>query len=371
MPIKKLKICLVSLAVSPDTADGEAKVIRALFDYLKKQEHDIKLVTAMWNVNLNNPDIIQVRVTRKRFLWIFQFNYKVVKYLRKNKFDVIHANSVKAALPIILSKQQRFICTIHDFTPFETRLTRIPFEKLLTKFVSKKATYLTTVSNFIKDKFKLFLPKIDQKRIITIHNAIEDRFQPKPEEAIKLKREMGIEGPVILYLGRIATYKGVDHIINAYKIAKEKIKDLNLIIGGLPDFLMKSEYIEWKKKYNDIFFTGYIEENDVPTYYSMADVFITYSSSSEGFGLTALEAIACGTPVICSDLKVFREVFQDKVMFVPPNNPKLLAKKMQILFNDEPLRLNLINRAKALLTRYNWSNSGKKLEQLYYKFLLS
>ncbi|MFW9952810.1 MAG: glycosyltransferase family 4 protein, partial [Candidatus Thorarchaeota archaeon] len=151
--MKKLSICLISLTVSPDTADGEAKVIRALFDYLKEQGHYVKLITGLWNLNLNNPDIIQIKLTRKRFLWIFQFNYKIAKFLNNNTFDIIHANSVKAALPIILSRKKRFICTIHDFTPFETILTTLPFEKILTKYISNKANYLTTVSNFIKDKF--------------------------------------------------------------------------------------------------------------------------------------------------------------------------------------------------------------------------
>jgi glycosyltransferase involved in cell wall biosynthesis len=368
--MNKLKICLVSLTASPDTADGEAKVVRALFDYLKNQGHNVKLITGMWNLNLNNPDIIQIKLTRKRFLWVFQFNYKITKYLKKKEFDIIHANSIKAALPIILSNKKKFICTIHDFTPFETKLTVIPFEKILTKVVSKKATYLITVSNFIKEKFSSFLPKIDKKRIVTIYNGIDTKFRPYPEEAKKLKEKLEITGPVLLYIGRIAPYKGVEHIINAYKITKVAIPNLNLIIGGTPDYIMEIKYEEWKKDHQDILFMGYIEENDLPIYYSMADVFITYSSSSEGFGLTSLEAIACGTPVICSDLKVFREVLQDNVLFVPAENPELLSKKIQSLINNETLRLNLINNAQILLNKYNWSNSGRELEQLYNKFLL-
>jgi phosphatidylinositol alpha-mannosyltransferase len=368
--MKTLKICLVSLTVSPDAADGEAKVIRSLFDYLTNQGHYVKLITGKWNINLNNPHIIQINLTRKRFLWIFEFNYKIVKFLKKEKFDIIHANSAKAALPIILSNKRKFICTIHDFTPFEFKLTVIPFEKILTKFVSKKATYITTVSNFIKNKFSTFLPKIDEEKIVTIYNGIDAKFRPFPDEGKKLKEKLNITGPVILYIGRIAPYKGVEHIIRAYKISKETIPDLSLIIGGKPDFLMQEKYEEWKKKNKDVFFMGYIKENEVPIYYSMADVFITYSSSSEGFGLTSLEAIACETPVICSDLKVFREVFQDKVMYVPPNNPELLAKMILFLINNENLRLNLINNAKDLLNKYSWLNSGRKLEQLYCKFLL-
>jgi glycosyltransferase involved in cell wall biosynthesis len=367
--MKKLKICLVSLTVSPDTADGEATVIRALFDYLKNEGHIVKLISGKWNVNLENPDIIQITMTRKRFLWIFQFNYKVIKYLRNNDFDIIHSNSAKAALPIILSFKKKFICTIHDFTPFETNLTLLPFEKLLTRFVSKKATYLITVSNFIKDKFNVFLPKIEQNKIITIYNAISSKFKPYPEKAEILKKELGLIGPVILSLGRIAQYKGVEQIITAYNIIKKENPTLKLVIGGTPDFLMNETYEKWKRIYGDVIFTGYIEEENLPIYYTLADIFINYSSSSEGFGLTPLEAIACGTPVICSDLKVFREIFQDNVIYVPPNNPEALAEKIRSIITNKARGLDLVNKAQVLLTKYSWVNSGKKLEQLYTKFL--
>ncbi|MFW9950711.1 MAG: glycosyltransferase, partial [Candidatus Thorarchaeota archaeon] len=180
--------------------------------------------------------------------------------------------------------------------------------------------------------------------------------------------KLGLKGPIILSLGRIASYKGVEHIIRAYKITKTVIPQLNLIIGGSPDFIMKDKYEQWMKKHKDVIFTGYLEENEVPIYYTMADIFINYSSSSEGFGLTPLEAIACGTPVICSDLKVFREVFQDKVQFVQPNDPEKLAKTIQDLINNDNLKLKLIKDSKSLLQIYSWSNSGERFEQLYYKF---
>ena len=121
---------------------------------------------------------------------------------------------------------------------------------------------------------------------------------PYPQEAKKLRENMKIDGPVVLYIGRIAFYKGVDDIIAAYYIAKKEIPDLNLVIGGTPDFQMAKKYEEWKIKYTDIHFVGYVEDQKLPYYYSMGDVFVTYSFASEGFGLTPIEAIACGTPLL-------------------------------------------------------------------------
>ncbi len=368
--MKKLKICLISLTVSPDSVDGEAKVIRALFEYLKKQGHSVKLVTGKWNKDLNTQDINQFDLIRKRFLGVLHFYFKFISYLRRNRFDIVHANSAKAALPVILSRQKKFICTIHDFTPFETQLTKIPLEKLLIKFVSRRASSIVTVSNFVKQEFQHFIPNIDKNKIQPIYNGIDLKFKPYPNEAQKLKEKLNIQGPVLLYVGRITKYKGVKSIIEAYKLVKSENPNLNLVIGGRPDFLIEKEYNTWVANYEDVRFLGFIPETDIPFYFSMGDIFITYSSSSEGFGLTSLEAISCGTPVICSAISVYKEILEDHALFVPPKNPGKLAAKISLLLSDDDLRNQLVNGARQYIQKYSWNAVGKRLENEYEKFLI-
>jgi glycosyltransferase involved in cell wall biosynthesis len=367
--MKKLKICLISLTVSPDSADGEAKVIRAHYEYLKRQGHNVILITGKWNKDLGDPNIIQFNLIRKRFFWVPHFYYKVFRFLRKNTFDIIHANSAKAALPIILARRKRFVCTIHDFTPFETELTTIPLEKLLIKFISKRASKILTVSNFVKREFYHYTPKIDRNKIITIYNGIEEKYKPYPEEAQRLKDKLKIQGPVILYVGRITPYKGVDNIIEAYRSVKNKIPRVNLVIGGKPDYLMEKEYANWKELYKDIYFTGYLPENEVPYYFSMGDIFLTFSSSSEGFGLTPLEAIACGTPVICSSISVYREILEDNAIFVPPKDSVDLTQKILYLLNNKELRDSMVKKAQTFIKKYSWNMVGERLEKVYFRFI--
>ena len=101
----------------------------------------------------------------------------------------------------------------------------------------------------------------------------------------------------------------------------------------------------------------------------MGDIFITYSYASEGFGLTPIEAIACGTPVICSTMMAYKEVLQDNAIFVPPRNPRILAKEIVSLLKDHRKREILIEKAQKFIKRYSWDSVGKKLENIYYKFL--
>ncbi|NHJ21885.1 MAG: glycosyltransferase family 1 protein [Candidatus Lokiarchaeota archaeon] len=369
--MKRLKICLVSLTVSPDSADGEAKVVRALFEHLKHQGHDVTLITGMWNKDLGEPDIIQFKLIKRRFFWVPHFYYRVIKFLRKNNFDIIHANSAKAALPIILAGRTKFLCTIHDFTPFETELTTIPIERLLIKFVSKRASKIITVSNFVKTEFYHYIPKLDKNKIVTIYNGIEEKYKPYPEEAQRLKERLKIKGPILLYIGRITPYKGVKYIIEAYKRVKAELPTVNLVIGGKPDYLMEKEYVNWNELYNDILFTGFLPEDELAYYFSMGDIFLTYSSSSEGFGLTPLEAIACGTPVICSSLTVYREILGNNAIFVPPKDSIKLATKILHLLSNKELGESMVKNAQTFIKKYSWNMVGERLEQVYKKFLNS
>ncbi len=365
----KLDICLVSLTFAPDTQDGAAKFFRGIYNYLKNQGHNVKVITGKWNFKLSDPNIYQINILRRRFFWFPQFNLRVIKYLRRNKFDIIHGNSPKGALPIILANQKDFISTIHDLGPFETLFTKIPIEKLIIKIVSQKSRFLTTCSDSIKKEITYYIPKVNIDNIFNLYSAIEEKYKPLPNKAQKLKEKLKIKGPVLLYLGRIAKYKGVDDIIKAYKKAKKEIPDLTFVMGGKPDFYMEKNYHEWKQKYDDICFVGFVPDKDMATYYSMGDIFVTYSYASEGFGLTPIEAIACGTPVICSSLKAYREVLKDNAIFVPPKNPHLLAREIVKLLNNEDQRKILISKAQEFVKRYTWEAVGKKLENVYNKFL--
>ena len=101
----------------------------------------------------------------------------------------------------------------------------------------------------------------------------------------------------------------------------------------------------------------------------MGDIFITYSSSSEGFGLTSLEAISCGTPVICSAISVYKEILEDHALFVPPRNPIKLAEKINLLLRDDKLRNQLVINAQKYIQKYSWKAVGKRLENEYEKFM--
>jgi len=363
--MRKLRICLVSFKIPPDSQDGTAKTFKGIYNYLKSKGHKVKLITGKWKYDIKDPDIIQIDIINKRFMWIFPFYLGVIKYLKSHDFDIIHGNNPKGILPIIIANKKKFISMIHDLGYF----TKIPFEKFLIKYIAKNSTFITVPSTQIKNSLLKTFQSLNPNKIFNLYNAIEENFKPYPEKAEKLKEKLGLQGPVLVYIGRISFYKGVHDIIKAYYLAKKKIGDLNLVIGGLPDFKTQKQYEFWKSKYHEIKFVGFIPPDQLPIYYSMGDIFITYSFAFEGFGLTPVEAIACGTPVICSSLPVFKEVLGDNALFIPPKNPKLLAKAIMKLLEDDERRKELVQNAQEFIKRYSWNAVGKKLEKVYMRFL--
>ncbi|MCP4760468.1 MAG: glycosyltransferase family 4 protein, partial [archaeon] len=232
----------------------------------------------------------------------------------------------------------------------------------------KKAKKIMCCAESARSEISKFMD-VPIEKITNVSSAVESFFKPLPKKSVELKEKLGIDGPILFYVGRIAFYKGVDDIIQAYNIAKKKIPDLNLIIGGKPTFKMIDEVEKWKKENPGIFFTGMIPDEEMPIYYSMANIFITYSYASEGFGLTPIESLNCETPVICSSLPAYKEVLQDFGTFIEPRKPELLVKEIiNHLDNPDPIH-EKVKSAKNFLKQYTWKEVAKRVESVYLQYI--
>ncbi|MHA1820282.1 MAG: glycosyltransferase family 4 protein [Promethearchaeota archaeon] len=365
--MEKLKICHVSLAVYPDHRDGAAKYERRLYDELKKRGHDITLLTVKWDTGFNDPNIRTIDVPKKRFFWVPKFTRVYSNFLKKNDFDIIQGNGSRGSLPILFSKKS-FLTHIHDVGPFQARFTSIPGLKYLEKKTAKKAWKVMCCAESAKQEISKYM-NVPLDKIVNVSSAIDPIYKPMPKEAQELKERLNIKGPIIFYVGRIAFYKGVDYIIEAYYKVRKEIPDLNLIIGGKPTLKMEPVVKEWAKKYPEVRFVGMIPDEDMPKYYSMADLFVTYSFAAEGFGLTPVESLACGTPVICSSMPAFMEVLQDHGIFVEPKKPDLLAQKILEFFKNEELKRNIMENIDKFLKQYTWEEVGNRVENVYKEYL--
>ena len=342
-----MKIGIVTLAVFPDSKDGSAKYIRGLFDALKRRGHEVKLYAAKWGDGADDPDIHLIDVPKSRIYWVPKFRSAVKEILKRETFDIIQVNGSRGAIPVFAAKKD-YIGLIHDVGPFETEFTKIPILRWLEKKNAKKAAEIITNSQITKDGIVHYM-KGDPKKIHVVYCGYDEFLKPEPEKGKELRKKYGVSGKVIYYVGRVAEYKGVDQIIEAYHEAKKEIPDLQLVVGGKPTFKMQERYEQWKQKYTDVKFIGMVPDADMAAHYSMGDVFCTYSYASEGFGITPIEAIACGLPVICSDMAAYQEVLQENAVFFEKNRPDFLAKALVHFFKNGSIKERLTKNAVNIL----------------------
>lgn len=365
--MQKLNLCHLSLATYPDRKDGASKFARRIYDELKNRGHNIVLLTAKWENGFDDPNIITIDIPKSRFLWVPKFAWTFKKYLQSHEFDIIHSNGSRASIPIMLAKKP-FISHIHDVGPFQTNFSPLPFLKWIEKKNARDAKRILTCAESNRQEIQHFMGA-DIQKIHTVLDAIDPIFKPDPKRAEELKSQLGINGKILYYVGRIEFYKGIDDILKAYKKAKDKVPELNLVIGGKAAIGMQETIEQWKYEYPEVKFVGMVPDEDMSGFYSMADAFVTYSFASEGFGLTPVEALACGTPVIASALPAYQNILQNSAMFVEPKRADLLAETFVNYFQNPDLKKNMLKNAEPLLKQYTWKNVVDNIEKVYADYL--
>jgi glycosyltransferase involved in cell wall biosynthesis len=111
-------------------------------------------------------------------------------------------------------------------------------------------------------------------------------------------------------------------------------------------------------------FIGYVSDRKLFGLYKDAQAFI-FPSLSEGFGLPGLEAMASGTPVLASDIPVFREVYSDAVLYFNPEDVDDIANKIMQILTDKNLRAALVLKGKSHIRKYSWRKMAKETKDIY------
>ena len=216
------------------------------------------------------------------------------------------------------------------------------------------------------------LYQINADKIQVISGGVDtDTFYQIPKD--DAKDSLGFLNPhkkTILYVGRIEPIKGLDVLLDAMKILKESQEVQLIIVGGnLSDDTNLNKLRDQAKNLGinqDVFFTGSLEQSKLKNYYSAADVFVL-PSHYESFGLVALEAMACGTPVIASRVGGISSFVQDGAdgYLVPWRCPEPFSDRIEVLLKNDPLREYMGNSAKKKAHSLNWKKIAHRVSEYY------
>lgn len=194
----------------------------------------------------------------------------------------------------------------------------------------------------------------------TIYLSFDDnkyKSITSPQDVLKL----GVD--YILFVGRLEARKNIKNIIKAFGIINEKYPQLKLVLAGKPG----SGYQEIRsiiEGNNDIIVPGYIDEKNLPDLYARAKLFL-FPTLYEGFGIPILEAMACGTPVVASNISSMPEVAGEAAVLVNPQKPKEIANACIKILGDKKTADKLASLGLKNIKRFFWSKTAKELLEVF------
>ncbi|MCX7883671.1 MAG: glycosyltransferase family 4 protein, partial [Caloramator sp.] len=208
-------------------------------------------------------------------------------------------------------------------------------------------------------------------KIFVTHLAAEDIYYPRNKKLCKefIKEKYGIEDKFILYVGGFSPRKNIKGLIQAFSIIKPKLDEkIKLVILGKKgrsyyDYRDLAYSLSLKE---DVIFTGYVPVEELPLFYNAAYIFC-YPSFYEGFGLPPLEAMACGTPTIASNVTSIPEVLQNDALYINPKDINDIADKLLMLINDNILYTTLSLKALKRSSMFSWKKTAVETIEILYK----
>lgn len=285
-------------------------------------------------------------------------------------FDIIHAHdwlSYPAGIAAKKATGKPLVVHIHatefDRTGGGNGVNQQVYE--IEKEGFQQADKIIAVSGFTKNRL-IEHYGIDSNKITVVYNAIEQRDLSSVTSDLKELKKTGQK--IVLSLGRITIQKGIDYFLKAAQKVLEKNKNVFFIIAGTGD--MKTQLIEEAASMgisDKVLFVGFVKDENVTEIYQMADLYVM-PSVSEPFGLTPLEALTCGTPILISKQSGVSEVFSHclKVDFWDINQ---MANKILAVLKYNELKEELSYNGGKEVKKINWIDSANKCIEIYREVL--
>ncbi|MBZ0299733.1 MAG: glycosyltransferase family 4 protein [Anaerolineae bacterium] len=213
---------------------------------------------------------------------------------------------------------------------------------------------------------------VPPEKVTVLYGGVDRRFGPVEDSQVAIVRQKYNLGtfPFIFSLGTVQPRKNYGRLIEALARLREGGLDVHLVIAGGRGWLEDPIYatIEAVEMQDFVHFIGFVDEADLAALYS-ASVCFAFPSLYEGFGLPVLEAMACQTPVLTSNVSSLPEVAGDAALQVDPYAVDAITASLGTLLTDSPLREVLVQRGLAQVKKFDWQASAAQLHQIYQNVL--
>lgn len=287
----------------------------------------------------------------------------------RDRLDLLHAlafaRPVLARCPVVLTiYDMSFMRMPERFPVFQRR-----YLQWMTRYSARHAAAITVISqSTMQDVVELY--GIAPERITVVYCGVDPQFQPLAAvDVAQFRANKGLPDRFMLYLGTLEPRKNVAQVVRAFAQLPAAIRP-KLVIAGAQGWGYDDVYAAARQSGvgSDIIFAGFVAQQELPLWYNAAELFV-YPSHYEGFGLPVVEAMACGTPAITSNVSSLPEVAGDAALTVAPADTLALRDAMEQTLTDLPLRARMKERGLAQAARFTWPQVARQTAQVYSQVL--
>lgn len=380
-----MKIAFVTFEYPPFINGGAGIYASNITRELSKLGHNVvvfapDLFDEVSSPNVNNLEIRKVSVNKifpfKALQFWLRLPAEIKRAERETKFDIVHFNSISYWFLKKRLSKAKHIVTVHHLVKDAiknnnlTLFSRIKdvsgenslFLPLIEKRCLSSADILIAVSQFTKDQI-IKNYNISSQQIEVVYNGIDiDNHNFSEEDIKETKKKFGLENKIILlFVGRVDDpRKGLDTLLYAMKKIL-KNKDVFLLVVGKGDQGNARKLSEILKIKGNVIFTGFVDSNDLKKYYSLCDIYVC-PSRLEGFGLTILEAMVAGKPIVATNTGAIPEIIRDYGLLVNPDNDDELCDAIIRSIDNS---FSLLKSNVTVIQEFSWERASKKLVSIY------
>lgn len=288
------------------------------------------------------------------------------KICQQENLDILH--DLGQIGPYWFKSKTKRILTIFDLSVYKypktfTWLTRT-YSKLL-PLAAKKVDKIMTISEASKKDIVKYL-KVNPSKVKVTYLGIEKQFRPinNQTQLQRVKKKYQLPNKYILFVGTIEPRKNLTSLIK-----NDTLKNCHLVVVGKKGWLSNDIYKLPEKLgiKNKVKFIGQTDDTDLPAIYNLAQVLV-YPSLYEGFGLPVLEAMACGCPVITSNISSLPEVVGKAGVLINPIDEKEISKAIKDILTKPFLRLSLIKKGFLQVKKFSFEKCAKETLKVYHGY---
>jgi phosphatidylinositol alpha-mannosyltransferase len=366
-----LKIGLVTPYVYP-VPGGVNEHVRFLYENLRMRGHDVRILTSSHGLQRSSEgDVIRIgkgfSVPSNGSMGTITLSPRYVsqvqKVLDREHFDLLHFHEPFVpflSLVVLRQSSSVNIATFHAYAGFSPSMelgkrTLSSYAGRLHGRIAVSAAARHFADRFFPGDFKV------------IPNGVNvGRYQ----RAVPIARwQDGCAN--ILFVGRLEDRKGLPHLLKAFRLIRKSGAECRLlVVGSGPQEREARRYVMTRGLQN-VEFLGRVSDSEKAQLFKTADIFVSPATGRESFGIVLLEAMAAGTPIVCSDIHGYKGVVQRgrQALLVPPHDAKSLAAAISELLADPALRARMGAAGQERAEQFSWERITARVEA-YYGFVI-